>query len=126
MFTWEECVKELQECPADLNLISGLSAEAVVQGMSVWPYCDISLSEWKGQPPENRDERFEYIWGHVNFSSDKWMNLMGMIPPRGLVVRLILANLIFPDGTVNVEQLDAMRARLATDKLRAKLGGSHD
>lgn len=119
-----KAIDEMKSEPPDINAITGLSLEVVIQGVSAWPYSDSSM-DVEGIESVSTDtaKRWEWIWGGVKFDPDKWMSMMDGVPPRGLMVRLILAGLIYPDGTVNVDWLDTARMRLRADQQRSKQGG---
>lgn len=93
------------------DAIIGIPLDQVVAGVAAWKF-----SESKVMDEENifleGDETPTFLWYRATFKNKKWLQAMAKEPQPGLLPKLINANLIFPDGSVNEDWLHSAKQKL--------------
>lgn len=104
----------------DMNALSGLPVELVIDAVAAWPFSDVEINDEGKKIDESMpyQQKLEMLWSNVSINNEKWVGMQKEIPPQSTMIRLILAKLVYPDGTVNVDWLNTMRERLAMEKLK--------
>jgi len=113
--TWDEYIKNLKSQAPDRKILFGIPLDILLKGMCAWQLSFVEVARTP-ELPSDSNEYFFYVWDRVVLNKDKW-NVLIDDAPNFLLIKLMLAKAIYPDGTYSEFLFDRIQADFEAKKI---------